>query len=82
MTNRRNPPVILKTFTDGSVECILDEEHLGETVVYLSQAVCGAFDVAGEHENEVREALSTMAQQMASMVLGKEEPASEKSIIQ
>ena len=82
MTKKRNPPVILKTFTDGNVECILDEEHLGETVVYLSQAVCGAFDVAGEHENEVRDALSTMALQMASVVLGKEEPTGEKSMIQ
>ena len=82
MMKKRTPPVILKTFTDGSVECILDEEHLGETVVYLSQAVCGAFDVAGEHENEVRDALSTMALQMASVVLGKEEPTGEKLMIQ
>lgn len=82
MTKKRNPPVILKTYTDGSVQCILDEEHLGETLAYLSQAVCGAFDVAGEHENEVREALSTMALQMADVVLGNEEPAGEKPRIQ
>lgn len=84
MKKRKNPPVILKTFTDGSVQCILDEENLGETIVYLSQAVCGAWDVAGEHENEVRETLSHMALQMASAVLGKEEPevAGEKSMIQ
>lgn len=66
MGDIKRPAVVIHAFSDGSVECVFDEAHYGETIAYLSQAVCGAFDVAGEHEKEVREALCLMAQDMTA----------------
>ncbi len=73
MEKRKQPPVIVNTFTDGTVECIFDEEHHGQVIAYLSQAMCGAFDVAGEHEAEVRNTLTIMARQMAYVLRHPEE---------
>ena len=72
--------VVIHTFTDGTVECIINKENRGPALAYLSQAVCGAFDVAGEHEKEVRKTLCTMARQMADSILYENDEEEERTI--
>ena len=45
---------------DGNVDIRIDEEQYRSIMTSLSQAMCGAFDVAGEHEEEVYRTIRAM----------------------
>lgn len=49
---------------DGRLSAVMEEECRREVIVSYSQLLCGAFDIAGEHEAEVLET-------MASLVTGR-----------
>ena len=49
---------------DGRLSAMMEEEHRREVIASYSQLLCGAFDIAGEHEAEVLET-------MASLVTGR-----------
>ena len=49
---------------DGRLSAVMEEERRREVIASYSQLLCGAFDIAGEHEAEVLET-------MASLVTGR-----------
>lgn len=48
----------------GRLSAVMEEERRREVIASYSQLLCGAFDIAGEHEAEVLET-------MASLVTGR-----------
>lgn len=61
MSDKRNAPVTVTAHRDGHISIALDKERCSYVVASLSQALCGSFDVAGEHENEVFRVISSLA---------------------
>lgn len=49
---------------DGRLSAVMEEERRREVITSYAQLLCGAFDIAGEHEAEVVET-------MASLVTGR-----------
>ncbi|MEE3453727.1 hypothetical protein [Dialister sp.] len=61
MSDKRNAPVTVTAHRDGHISIALDKERCSYVVASLSQALCGSFDVAGEHENDVFRVISGLA---------------------
>lgn len=61
MRTRKNAPVTVIAHRDGHISIALDKNRCSYVVASLSQALCGSFDVAGEHENEVFRVISGLA---------------------
>lgn len=51
--------------SDGTVELSIDQKQRRLVVASLAAAMCGAFDVAGEHEQEVMNTLRLVAAESA-----------------
>ena len=46
----------------GRIEIIIDKEHYRPLMTSLSQAMCGAFDIAGEHDKVVYRTIRELTQ--------------------
>ncbi|WP_299142294.1 hypothetical protein [uncultured Dialister sp.] len=46
----------------GRIEIIIDREAYRPTMTSLSQAMCGAFDIAGEHDKVVYRAIRELTE--------------------
>ncbi len=46
---------------DGRLSAVMEEERRREVIASYSQLLCGAFDIAGEHETEVIETMARLA---------------------
>lgn len=55
----RKPAVKIVADYDGDVHIEVSDASRHKTMTSLSQAVCGAFDIAGEHDKEVMEAMTS-----------------------
>lgn len=58
-----NEKVIIFTSPDGNVDIKIDSSNRMKTITSLSAAMCGAFNLAGEHEKEVLSTISKIALQ-------------------
>lgn len=56
-----NDKVIIIADQSGVVDIKIDSKNRMHTITSLSAAMCGAFNLAGEHEKEVLNALSKIA---------------------
>ena len=59
----------------GKVEIRINQSQYRPIIMSLSQAMCGAFDVAGEHENEVFLTIKAMIQNREEEEESEEQPA-------
>lgn len=66
MDKDRIPVTIIAT-EDGRMELRIDEKQKRMVVTSFSTAMCGAFDIAGEHEASVIATLRTIAADYAHM---------------
>lgn len=62
-----NEKVIIFADANGIVDIKIDSKNRMRTITSLSAAMCGAFNLAGEHEKEVLNALSKIALQQVHM---------------
>lgn len=46
---------------DGRLSAAIEEDRRREVIISYSQLLCGAFDLAGEHEAEVIETMARLA---------------------
>ena len=46
---------------DGRLSAAIEEDRRREVITSYSQRLCGAFDIAGEHEAEVVETMARLA---------------------
>ena len=46
---------------DGRLSAVMEEERRREVIASYAQLLCGAFDIAGEHEAEVVETMARIA---------------------
>lgn len=46
---------------DGRLSAAIEEDRRREVITSYSQLLCGAFDIAGEHEAEVIETMARLA---------------------
>ena len=53
MSDMKEAAVQIRVNADGKVTLSIDETLRRSVITAYSQAFCGAFDFAGEHENEV-----------------------------
>lgn len=53
MNDKQEPLIQVIEQDGGDIEIIVDPEQYRPIMASLSQAMCGAFDVAGEHEKIV-----------------------------
>lgn len=58
--NQKKSLIRVEELDDGNVDIRIDEEQYRSIMTSLSQAMCGAFDVAGEHEEEVYRTIRAM----------------------
>lgn len=65
MDKDRIPVTIIAT-EDGRMELRIDEKQKRMVVTSFSTAMCGAFDIAGEHEASVIATLRTIAEDYAA----------------
>lgn len=65
MKEQQRIPITIRASSDGRVELAIDEKQRRLIVTSLAAAMCGAFDVAGEHEKEVMDTLRTVAAESA-----------------
>lgn len=70
----RKAAVEITAYPNGKVRIHIDKEMNRQILVSLSQAVCGAFDVAGEHEKEVMDTMTRMAMRAAQTGEKPKEP--------
>lgn len=62
MSDMKEAAVQIRVNADGKVTLSIDETLRRSVITAYSQAFCGAFDFAGEHENEVVNALKDFAE--------------------
>lgn len=60
---------------DGRLSAVMEEERRREVIASYSQLLCGAFDIAGEHEAEVLETMASLVtgrtgKELADMAVG------------
>lgn len=60
---RKEALINVETLGDGQVDIRINEEQYHFIMTSLSQAMCGAFDVAGEHEEEVFRTIRAMVEE-------------------
>lgn len=60
---RKEALINVETLDDGQVDIRINEEKYHFIMTSLSQAMCGAFDVAGEHEEEVVHTIRAMVEE-------------------
>ena len=60
---RKEALINVETLDDGQVDIRINEEQYHFIMTSLSQAMCGAFDVAGEHEEEVFRTIRAMVEE-------------------
>ena len=66
MSDMKEAAVQIRVNADGKVTVSIDETLRRSVITACSQAFCGAFDFAGEHENEVVNALKDFAETNAA----------------
>lgn len=60
---RKEALINVETLDNGQVDIRINEEKYHFIMTSLSQAMCGAFDVAGEHEEEVFRTIRAMVEE-------------------
>lgn len=65
MKDQQRVPITIRASSDGTVELSIDQNQRRLVVASLAAAMCGAFDVAGEHEQEVMNTLRMVAAESA-----------------
>ena len=63
MEEKQNALIQVIEKDKGRIEIIIDKEQYRPLMTSLSQAMCGAFDVAGEHEEEVFHTIRAMVEE-------------------
>lgn len=61
MNDNENALIQVIEHDKGNIEIIVDPEQYRPIMASLSQAMCGAFDVAGEHEEIVYRTIRELA---------------------
>ncbi|WP_296954691.1 hypothetical protein [uncultured Dialister sp.] len=61
MKRNKNPLVNVTAHKDGHISIEMDKARCHYLIASLSQAMCGSFDVAGEHESEVFDVITGLA---------------------
>ncbi len=54
-------PVAIRISKDGELSVTIAEENHRQVMAMLAQMFCGAFDIAGEHDQLVCDTLAAMA---------------------
>ena len=71
---RKEALINVETLDDGQVDIRINEEKYHFIMTSLSQAMCGAFDVAGEHDDVVFRTIRAMVEEDRRRHWEEEEP--------
>ena len=60
---RKEALINVEALDDGQVDIRINEEQYSQIMASLSQGLCGAFDVAGEHDDVVFRTIRAMVEE-------------------